>query len=168
MSDPDHPEHAIPSKSQRKRDAQALQALGEQLVALPAAQLDALDLPEALREAVGLARTMDARGARKRQLKFIGRLLRETDPEPIRAALEALHRKDRQQAQHFQRLEALRERLLSEGDEALTEFLQAHPHADRQHLRQLIRQARLEREQNRAPRSVRALFRLLRELTGAD
>ncbi|HKJ07753.1 MAG TPA: ribosome biogenesis factor YjgA [Gammaproteobacteria bacterium] len=168
MSDPDDPEHAIPSKSQRKRDAQALQGLGEQLVALPAAQLEALDLPEPLREAVGFARTMDARGARKRQIKFIARLLRETDAEPIRAALEALHRQDRQQAQRFQRLEALRERLLTDGDEALAEFLRAHPHADHQHLRRLVRQARLERERDGAPRSARALFRLLRELTETD
>lgn len=168
MSDTDYPEHTVPSKSQRKRDSQALQALGEQLVTLPAAQLYALDLPEPLREAVGFARTMDARGARKRQLKFIGRLLRETDAEPIRAAIEALQRQDRQQALRFQRLETLRERLLSEGDAALAEFLQSHPDADRQRLRQLVRQARLEREQGRGPRSARALFRLLRELTEAD
>ncbi|MGA7799812.1 MAG: ribosome biogenesis factor YjgA [Gammaproteobacteria bacterium] len=168
MDDAENLEPEVPSKSQRKRDAQALHALGERLVALPPAQLESLGLPESVREAVRFARTMDARGARKRQLKFIARLLRETDASPILSALDALHRQDRKEAARFQRLEALREQLLSEGDSALAEFLESHPHADHQRLRQLVRQARIEHEQNRAPRSARTLFRLLRELTDGD
>ena len=76
-----------PSKSQRKREALALQDLGETLVTLKPAQLDKMPLPEKLREAVLAARQMNQRGARKRQLQYIGRLMREIDPEPIRAAL---------------------------------------------------------------------------------
>jgi len=76
-----------PSKSQRKREALALQDLGEMLVDLKPAQLDKMPLPEELREAVLAARQMNQRGARKRQLQYIGRLMRELDPEPIRAAL---------------------------------------------------------------------------------
>jgi ribosome-associated protein len=82
------PEHTDkPSKSQRKREALALQDLGETLVTLKPAQLDKIPLPEELREAVLAARQMNQRGARKRQLQYIGRLMREIDPEPIRAAL---------------------------------------------------------------------------------
>ena len=76
-----------PSKSQRKRDALALQELGETLVTLKPTQLDKMPLPEELREAVLAARQMNQRGARKRQLQYIGRLMRQIDPEPIRAAL---------------------------------------------------------------------------------
>lgn len=161
----DRPESSVPSKSQRKREAHALQNLGEQLVALPAAQLDALDLPETVYEAVRFARSLDARGARKRQLKFIARLLREADGDAIRATVDILHGRDRHDAARFRHLETLREQLISAGDAALAEFIASHPHADRQQLRQLIRQARLEREQNRPPHRARALFRLLRELS---
>ena len=82
------PEHIDkPSKSQRKREALALQELGETLVTLKPAQLDKIPLPEELREAVLAARQINQHGARKRQLQYIGRLMREIDPEPIRAAL---------------------------------------------------------------------------------
>ena len=77
-----------PSKTQRKREALALQELGEILVDLKPAQLDKMPLPEGLREAVLAARQMNQRSARKRQLQYIGRLMREIDPEPIRTALE--------------------------------------------------------------------------------
>ncbi len=76
-----------PSKSQRKREALALQDLGATLVTLKPTQLEKIPLPEELREAVLAARQMTQRGARKRQLQYIGRLMREIDPEPIRAAL---------------------------------------------------------------------------------
>jgi len=76
-----------PSKSQRKREALALQELGETLVTLKPAQLDKIPLPEELREAVLAARQINQHGARKRQLQYIGRLMREIDPEPIRTAL---------------------------------------------------------------------------------
>ncbi len=81
-----------PSKSQRKREALALQALGETLVGLKPPQLGKLPLPDELREAVLAARQMPQRGARKRQLQYIGRLMREIDPEPIRAALGSVGR----------------------------------------------------------------------------
>ena len=80
-----------PSKSQRKRDAQALQALGGQLVALSAAQLARLELPEALHEAVLAAQRMHAHGARTRQMQYIGKLMRQLEPSVlsrVRAALE--------------------------------------------------------------------------------
>lgn len=79
-----------PSKSQRKREMHELQALGERLVALPEARLRAMPLPPELLDAVLEARAISARGGRKRQLQYIGRLMREVDAEPIRAALAAV------------------------------------------------------------------------------
>jgi ribosome-associated protein len=81
-----------PSKSQRKRDAHALQALGARLVALPPACLEKLDLPEALREAVYAAQGMRQHGARKRQVQYIGKLLRQLEPTALRTVLEALEK----------------------------------------------------------------------------
>ena len=159
MTDDEAPE----SKSQRKRDALALQALADELVRLPASQLDALPLDDALREGVLEARTL-ARGAYRRQLRFIGRLLREGDADPVRSALAALKRAGDTDRARLARLERWRERLMEEGDAAVTELLDAFPGADAQQLRRLVRNARREREAGQPPHSYRRLFRLLREL----
>jgi ribosome-associated protein len=154
------------SKSQRKREMTALQALGEELVALSAARLARLPLPEGLREAVRAAQQISSRSARRRQLQYIGRLMREVDAEPIRAALAEVKGESREAAARLQRLERWREALIQDGDSALGELLAQHPNADRQHLRRLIRTARDERAQDRPPAAARALLRYLRELTG--
>src|SRR5262245_4470450 len=78
------------SKSQRKRDAQALQALGAQLITVSPASLARLDLPEALREAVVAARGLHAHGARTRQVQYIGKLMRQLEPAVLRRVREAL------------------------------------------------------------------------------
>jgi len=164
MSDPTDERAPAPSKSQRKREAQALQALGEALVGLPAAGLEAITLPERLREAVELARGLSSRGARRRQMQYIGRLMREVDPEPIRHALQSFENRRRGAATRFQRLERMRDRLLAQGDEGVEAVLAEQPGADRQRLRQLVRQARREQETDRGSRGARALFRYLREV----
>jgi len=151
------------SKSQRKRDALALQALADALVHLPESQLDDVPLDEALREGVLHARTL-SRGAYRRQLRYLGRLLRATDAEPIKRALEGLKGAGDADKARLKRLERWRERLIDEGDAALTELLQEHPVADAQQLRQLVRKARRERDAGQPPRSYRQLFRLLRDL----
>lgn len=153
-----------PSKSQRRRDMEALQALGEELVGLPAAALRDMPLPDTLREAVMLARNITAHGGRRRQLQYIGKLMREVDAAPIRAALEQRGRQSRAEAQHFHKLEQLRDRLLEEGESVVDEICERHPRAERQRLRQLLRQARKERELQQPPKSARQLFRYLREL----
>ena len=157
-----------PSKSQLKRDAEAVQALGKALVELPAARYAAitskLGLPEDLREAIETCRTIQARGGRKRQLQFIGKLMRSIDVAPIRTALEGLTRKDRAEAASLHWIERWRERLLAEGDVALAELLKEYPTAERQALRQLVMKARKERDQGRTPIAARSLFRALREL----
>lgn len=168
--DADHGEDLAPdqkSKSQRKREMTALQELGEELVALKPAQLQALALPEMLHAAVAAARTIVQRGARKRQLQYVGRLMREVDAEPIRAALAAIKNPQRQSATAHHDLERWRERLLNEGDAAVQEFVALHAHADRQHLRQLLRNAYAEQAHNKPPRAARLLFQYLREITGA-
>ena len=161
--DHDEPEFG-PSKSQRKRDAHALKELGEQLVELSPGQLEQLELPEQLHGAVRLAQRIRERGGRKRQILYVGKLLRSLDAEAIQQRLAALELQHQEAAARFHRLERWRDRLLDEGDRALEEFLQQHPHADRQRLRQLIRNARAERERNAPPKAARALFRCLRDL----
>lgn len=152
-----------PSKSQRKRESLALQALGERLVALPQARLDRVELPTSLRDAVLEARSISARGGRKRQLQYIGRLMREVDAAPIEEALARMDGTDRAATTLLHQAEQWRARLLEDGDDALAEFLDRHPGADRQHMRQLQRSARVERDRGRPPRQQRALFRLLSE-----
>jgi ribosome-associated protein len=163
-------EPEAPSKSQLKRDAEALQQMGKTLVELPAARFAAvmakLALPEALREALIACRTIHARGGRKRQLQYIGKLMRGIDAEPVRRTLEGLAGKDRAQTAALHRMEQWRERLITEGDAALAELLNEFPTADRQALRQLMMKARKEREAGQPPAAARALFRQLRVLFG--
>lgn len=153
-----------PSRSQLKRDAEALQDLGRELVEMSQARLDRVEMPDKLREAIDLARRITAHGGKRRQMQYIGKLMRNLDAEPIRAQLEAMQQADRRAAQRFHHLEALRDKLIAEGDAALGDILEDYPDADRQHLRQLIRQAQQERDKNKPPASARSLFRYLREL----
>lgn len=154
----------LPSKSQKKRDSLALQALGERLVELSPHQLDQFEIPAGLRDAVDAARAITARGGRKRQLQYIGKLMRTVDPEPIRAVLAKLDESGVASRALLHRAEGWRTRLLDEGDSALGDVLESCPDADRQRLRQLVRDARAERDAGRPPRHQRALFRYLIEL----
>lgn len=155
-----------PSKSQRKRDATRLQELGAALVELPAAKLATFALPENLLRAIADARGIQAHGGRRRQMQYIGKLMRDVDPGPIEEKLEQIRVGHHTASAHFHRLERLRERLIEDGDEALTELLSDHADLDRQQLRQLVRKARQEREKQQAPRAARQLFRYLRQHLG--
>jgi ribosome-associated protein len=154
---------ARPSKSEIKRAMDALQDLGRDLVELPASVLARFELPDALRDAVREAQRFPQREARRRQLQYIGRLMRGIDPAPIAAQLAALRGESAAETARQHTLERWRERLL-EADSALTDLLIKHPGADIQHLRQLIRSARQEAVASKPPKSNRALFRALREL----
>jgi len=156
----------IVSKTQQKRAMHELQALGVALVELPTAQLAGLALPDALAAAVAEARRMTQHGARRRQLQYIGKLMRDVDPEPIRAQLAALRGQSAQAAAQHRRLEDWRARLL-EDDAALTAFAEAFPAADLQALRTAIRNARKEQAEAKPPRAFREIFRLLREAQSA-
>jgi ribosome-associated protein len=150
------------SKTRRKQEMHALQKLGAALVELPDAQLSSLRLPEALAQAVREARSIASREGRRRQLQYIGRLMREVDPEPIRARLEDIEGSSAAATARHRRTEQWRARLL-EDDAALTDFACEHPGADLQTLRALIRNARREQKEGRAPRAFRELYRVLRE-----
>ncbi len=149
------------SKTQRKREAHRAQVVGERLVALTPVQLERLPLPNDLRQAVLAARAERSRSARKRHLQFIGKLMRRHDWRAIEAAVERALCPERHDKAQLQRCEHWRERLLSGGKQALSEFLDHYPHADRQQLRQLVRNACREREQARPPRMARMLFRFI-------
>jgi len=146
-----------PSKSLRKRQSHDLQDLGEALIDLPQAELDALPLPDVLREAVMLARRITAHGGLSRQKQFIGKLMRKIDAEPIRIALEARQENERNAARQFQLIERWRARLIDEAT-AIDEFVRSYPAAERDLLNRLAAQARHERESNRTPKAARELF----------
>lgn len=153
-----------PSRSQRKRDMLALQALGERLVDLPVEILERIPLPPDLFDAVMAARSITAHGGRKRQLQYIGRLMREVESEPIRTALAELDGRGAVDKAAFRAAERWRTLLLDDGDDAITEFLDHRPDTDRQHLRRLVRDARAESDAGRPPRHRRELFRYLHTL----
>ena len=163
---PDELADDIPSKSQRKRDMHALQDIGAELVELPLAQLDKLPLPDRLRDAINQCKEIRSHEAHRRQLQFIGKLLRDVEVEPLQQALAQLQQHAKIANQKFHQLERWRDRLIAEGDDALNAFLTEHPHADRQQLRQLIRTAQKEATQNKPPAAARELFRSLREMAG--
>jgi len=156
----------IISKTQQKRAMLELQALGVALVELPQTQLDAMQLPAALAAAVAEARRMTRHEAKRRQLQFIGKLMRSIDAAPIREQLAALRGESAQAVAQHRRLEDWRSRLLAD-DDALTAFAEEFPRADLQALRAAIRNARKEQAASKPPRAYRELFRLLREARSA-
>jgi len=151
---------APPSKTRRKQAMHELQQLGETLVALDPPRLAALELPERLAEAIALARRITKHEGRRRQIQFIGRLMRDVDPAPIRAALSSIAAVSHEDRARFAAAEQWRDRLLAE-DAALAEFVVVHPGVDREELARMIRDARAERTGGRPPHRFRALFRLV-------
>lgn len=164
MSEADDDEYERPSKSARKRASDDLQSLGEQLIGLAQSELDALPLPEQLRDAVMLARRIKAHGGLYRQKQFIGKLMRKIDAEPIRVAMNAKHERERLAAMRFRRIEQWRDRLVKEGMTAL-DALQAETNAslDRRDIEELIERAREERDRKGAPHASRELFRVVKD-----
>lgn len=154
-----------PSKSALKREMTALQDMGAELVALSTDQLKKIDLPDDLREAVRDAQRFTQHGARRRQLQYIGKLMRGLDPAPIQAALDEIKGLSAVATARMHALERLRTRFL-EDEKVIGEIADAHPQADLQHLRQLRRNALKEQAQGKPPRAFRELFRTLRELYG--
>lgn len=149
------------SKSEIKRDAEVLKKLGEKLVELNKAHLEKVPLDETLLDAIELAQRLQ-KEAKRRQLQYIGKLLRNVEVEPIQEALDKIENKHSQQQAMFHKLERLRDELIEKGDSLLSEWLHEYPHADRQYLRNLIRAAQKEREQNKAPKAYREIFQYLK------
>lgn len=153
------------SRTRLKKEATALQKMGERLVRLSDDQLNRMELPQALLEAIRTVRTITSRGARRRQMQYIGTLMRKVDAEPIEQALLEIEQGDYRQARTFQRIEAWRDRLVGGDDDLIDEIVDALPEASRQRLGQLVRSARKEKEKNAPPKSARNLFRYLKALS---
>lgn len=153
-----------PSKSALKREMTELQALGEELAALSKDQLKKIDLPDDLRDALRDAQRFTQHEAHRRQLQYIGKLMRTIDPAPLRAALDEIKGVSAAANARMHALERLRERFLAD-EKVIAEIVAAYPGADLQQLRQLRRNALKEQELNKPPRAFRELYRVLRELT---
>jgi ribosome-associated protein len=155
-----------PSRSQKKRDVEALQDLGTQLVKLPDAQFKRIELPEALREAVAACRKITQNSALRRQKQYIGKLMRGIDPAPIQAQLDVFNGVSAAENAKLHQAEKWREKLIADN-EALTLFLDNYPDSDATYLRQLIRNARDEAARNKPPKAFREIFRVIREVMQA-
>ena len=167
--DDDSGEFLGPSRSQQRRDALDVLALADKLAALSDAQLGRLPIPEGLLPHILDTRRITAHVARKRQTAFLAKQMRREEDETrdaIRDALDAGREAARRETASLHRAESLRERLLDGGDAALGELLAGHPGADRQQLRQLVRNALDERAKDKPPRASRELYRALHALLG--
>ncbi len=152
------------SKSEKKREAEYLQVLGEKLVKLSADQLRGIDLPDEIYDAVKFARTIKQRIALRRQLQYIGTLMRSVDPAPIEEAIENIEMGNYKMAMEFKETERWRDELISGNSALIEEILQQCPGAERQKLSQLVRAARKEAELNKSPKVFRSLFRYLKQV----
>jgi len=157
-----------PSKSQLKRDAHAVRDLGAELAALGDSERARVPLPDDVLDAINNLNKITKNGAKKRQLGLLAKRLRNVDLEPVEAALERIRQAARANTQSLHMVEQWRDRLLGDENQpnpgqALTEFLDKYPHADRQQLRQLQRSAMRERESGKPPKSARLLFKCVRD-----
>ena len=160
------PVYTRPSKSQMKRDMTSLQVLGRELAALSKDRLLQLGLPERLHEALLAYRTITAHEGARRQMQFIGRLMRDVDPEPLREALDRFNGASRAEVADMHLAERWRDRLLEEGA-TLTEFAGTYAGADLTRIRTLIRNARKETTEGKPPRDYRELYRAIRDAMDA-
>ncbi|MPW17161.1 ribosome-associated protein [Paraburkholderia sp. CNPSo 3157] len=158
-----------PSKSQLKREMHALQGLGEELAALPKDALKRMPMPEALDEAIREARRITDHEGKRRQMQYVGKVMRGlTDDETgsLREALDTYKGVNKAETARLHWIERTREQLLAD-DAALTEFIRVHPDADPQQGRTLIRNARKEVQQGKPPRYFRELFQWIKNADGA-
>ncbi|MAM71287.1 MAG: hypothetical protein CMP91_09120 [Gammaproteobacteria bacterium] len=170
MDEQDFPDdNQLVSKSQRKREMLALQDLGKQLTTLDEKLLAKCQLPARLMSAIDeYKRLPNKHGAKKRQLQFIGKIMRDIDTDNIEKVIQQQNQQVNLDRRLFQGLELMRDELIAGSDSALQSLIADHPELDIQHIRQLIRQAQKEAEQNKAPQASRKLFRYLRELKQSD
>lgn len=162
QSEPQKPDSE--SKSQRKKDVLALQKIGESLIKLTDEQLKRIDLPDNLLTAIQHMKTLTSNEAKRRQLQYIGKIMRHVDLDSIKEALkrrELIHEKNTEQ---FHQIEEWRNKLLQSGDDALNLFLIDYPNVDRQELRQLIRNAERDRKNNKNTGAEKKLFQYLRSI----
>ena len=152
------------SKSEKKRDADVLQKTGVKFIELSLAKLDTLPLTDTLRKAIIDAKSIKSHGAKRRQAQLIGKLMRAADYEEILAAYEHMLEEESAVTANFHEVELWRDKLMQEGKEALTEFIDAYQPEDVQHLRQLIKKAIDDHLKEKNSGAAKALFRYLRSL----
>ena len=160
-------EYLGPSRKQNRREALEVLALAEALVGLPEGRLAKLPVPDSLMPHIADTRRITSHIARKRQMAFLAKQMRREDEatlEALRDALDAGGEAARIDTARLHRAEQWRLRLLDEGDTALAALLDEYPNADRQKLRQLVRNALAERAKNKPPAAFRELFRELRDV----
>ena len=151
------------SRTQIKNETKALQKLGERLVTLPLHQLEALNLPDEIFEAVKFAQSIKKHGARRRQLQYIGVLMREFDPDPIRRAFKEIDDAGYRKSMEFKKIEQIRDDLIAGNDGLIEDLLIRYGGVERQRLSQLIRSARKEKSHGKPAKAYRSLFRYLKE-----
>lgn len=154
----------IISRAEIKRELKALQDLAKELIELKDQQLAKLPLNDIVLAAIVESRRITQHIARKRHLKYVTKQLRELDEDALRQGMSVLKDQDNVANARFHHMEKWRDRLIEEGDEVLKALMDEYPHAERQQIRQLIRNAQKEKLANQAPKSARALFKLIREL----
>jgi ribosome-associated protein len=159
----DNEEDLLPSKTKIKKQMHQLRDLGKELTELSKDQLMQLDIPESLRDAITEMGKINKFGSQRRQIQYIGKLMREVDTAPIIAKLDSWKGKSQRHTVYVHLLERWRDRLM-ESDNVLTELLADHPEADAQRLRALIRNAQKEMEGGKPPKSYREIFQALREI----
>lgn len=151
------------SKSEIKRDAEHLKKLGESLINLNPANLAKIPLDDNVRDAIELAQKLKME-ARRRQIQYIGKLLRNVDPEPIQEALDKVENRHNQQLALLHKLEQTRDQLVEQGDAILNALIVEYPDLDRQHLRNLIRAAQKEKAANKPPKNYREIYQYLKSV----
>lgn len=166
----DDPDHDYgPTRTQQRRDALAVLALATQLSEMPQSKLARANLPDDVMRELDNLRRINSHIARKRQLAFLAKVMRRHEDEAfdaVRALLGENREQLRKETAAMHRLEALREKLL-DNEDTLQELIDQHPAIDRQHVRSLVRQARIERDGNKPPRAYREIFQLLKQITAA-
>lgn len=153
------------SRTQKKNEDRDLQKLGERLVTLSREQLEGMDMPDELLEAVMLARGIKSHGARRRQLQYIGKLMRNIDSESIRNTVDNIRLGDAHKAWAFKKIERWRDELKKGNDLIIEEILGTCPAGERQRLAQLARNAHKEYEAGKGVKASRVLFRYLRQIS---
>ncbi|PXF31719.1 hypothetical protein WH50_08200 [Pokkaliibacter plantistimulans] len=156
-----------PSKSELKRQSEALQSLGKRLTEMTNEQLTKVPMSDTLAKAILEHKRLKQGEAMRRHLQYIGKLMRSEDNEAIQNVVDRFDAGSQAYVQHFHMLERWRDRLLNEGQDALTELLAEFPEFDIQHLRQLIRNAQREQSAGKPPASARKLFSYIREVVEA-
>lgn len=152
-----------PSKTQLKRQADELQALGNALVKLPISVLENFSLPDNLLSAIKVAQSINKNRGLKRQMQYIGKLMRQQDTDKIQKAYNVYFSQKARKKDEFHVYEDWRDKFLNNEKTVFNDFLEQYPNVDRQHLRQLQRNALSEKSQEKPPKYARLLFKYIKE-----